>query len=422
MRTYEVWLYDQLVGYLHEGRKGARFSYVPELVEAQAGMPLLSLTLPVKARPFGESKTENWFGGLLPEGDRRDEFCRELGINRYDWLGLLGEIGWECAGAVRIFPEGEPKEYKNSYETIEAADLARRLLTIGSRQTYQDEGTYRMSLGGFQDKICVAMPKLNPRSTTVALDEILLPVGDAPSTHILKPEPRSYPKLPESEAWAMTAAKEAARCSSVALLAVDGAPQTLVVERYDRTGVNWPHDVARLHQEDGCQALGINSEDKYASSPQPKGSDPTYQALANLLTRYAEDPAEELDELLRQLIVNFVLGNWDAHAKNTSFLYKKLAVPSVAPLYDVVPIVDVEKRTNLLSLRINGSLDPEETRRESILAEATSWGVTNARAEAVLDQCLADLETGLSTAEVRYPMAAKQHTAGAKKRIKQLKK
>lgn len=388
MRSFEVWLYDRLVGHLEETRKGARFVYEPELVERSFGVPLLSLSLPVKHRPFGEAKTASWFGGLLPEGGRRTELCRELGIDPYDWFGLLGEIGWECAGAVRVFPDGEKREHKEAYVTISPADLAQRLSTIQSRQVHYDEGTYRMSLGGFQDKLCVALPRIGHDGAAVSIDGVMLPVGDAPSTHILKPEPLAYKDLAESEAWAMTVASFAARCSKVALLDLEGSPQTLVVERYDRVGKNWPHDVRRLHQEDGCQALGIPASDKYASSLQEKGSDPTYRAIAELLVRYSENPIEELDEMLRQMTVNFVLGNWDAHAKNISLLYTKPLTPILAPLYDVVPVADVEPRTNLMSLRIDGSLEPEEIRKSSLIAEAQSWGLETERAESVLSTCL----------------------------------
>lgn len=422
MRSYQVWLFDQLVGHLQETRKGARFAYVPEVVESHAGAPLLSLSLPAKARPYAESKTENWFSGLLPEGERRVELCRELGINQYDWLGLLGEIGWECAGAVRVFPEGQGAKPKGSYEALERRELAERLANVSTRAVHYEEGTYRLSLGGFQDKLCVAMARLDADEAEVAPEEVFLPVGDAPSTHILKPEPRAYPGLPASEAWAMTAAAQAARCSGVALLALKGAPQTLVVERYDRAGTAWPNDIQRLHQEDGCQALGIAPEDKYASSPVAKGNDPTYRALAGLLMRYAEHPAEELDELFRQMVVNYVLGNWDAHAKNVSFLYEKLMVPAVAPLYDVVPIADVEKRTNLMSLRIDGLLKPEDVTRSSIVSESKDWGIAGAHVEELLEGCLANLRKGLEAAKERYPEAAKRHTKGAKQRMAKLVK
>ena len=67
MRRLEVRLRGTVVGYIDETRKGGRFTYTPEIVERYAGMPVLSLSFPAKARPFGESKTSNWFEGLVAE-------------------------------------------------------------------------------------------------------------------------------------------------------------------------------------------------------------------------------------------------------------------------------------------------------------------------------------------------------------------
>lgn len=419
MRTLQVHLGGKLVGHLVENRKGARFAYVPEVVESRMGKPLLSLCMPVKKKPFGEEKTRNWFDGLLPEGDRRARICHEFGVAEADWLGLLAQIGWECAGAVQVFPEGVAPIEAAGYEPLRQADLAKRLVQV-SAQNFDVAGVpFRMSLGGFQDKLCVAMPCIDEAAPDVAAKGVKMPCGTAPSTHILKPEPSAYPGLAESEAWAMTVAAATARCAKVALLNVEGAPETLVVERYDRQRAA-DGAIVRLHQEDACQALALPPSRKYASSPVGKGDDPTYRAIADLLLRFNPNPQCELQELLRQLTVNFVLGNWDAHAKNTSLLYREPRAPELAPLYDVVPICDVEPRTTLISMRIAGSLDPESVSRKAILVEAASWGLDAAGAAAQLDACLEDLQEGLKAAAKRYPNAAAKHQQGAMKRLESL--
>lgn len=195
----------------------------------------------------------------------------------------------------------------------------------------------------------------------------------------MKPEnSRSYPGSAESEAWAMIVASNAASCSRVALLRLDDAPDALVVERYDRAGTGWPDCVTRTHQEDACQALGLSSSSKYAATAAPKGDDPTYRAVAKLLQTYASDPQAQMTELLRQITVNMAIGNWDAHAKNISLLYADPMVPIVAPMYDVLPIAEVEQRTKLLSLRIAGSLEPEAVTAERLVEEASSWDMLRA--------------------------------------------
>lgn len=279
-----------------------------------------------------------------------------------------------------------------------------------------------MSIGGFQEKMCVMMPEISHGTAFLDGGEICLPKGDAISTHILKPEnTRSYPGCAESEAWAMSVAGNATRCSKIALLQVDGAPNTLVVERYDRekdkTGL-----IRRIHQEDACQALGLPSYRKYATENEPRGDDPTFRSIANLLITYATDPLAEQSELLRQMVVNYALGNWDAHAKNVSFLFAKHACPTIAPMYDVVPIADVEPRTSIMSMRINGSLDPTAITKADLIAEATNWGMPVDYAVGVIDACLENVERGLAIAASIYPAAARRHEPGTVERIKKIRR
>lgn len=421
MRELEVWLGDTLVGYLSENRKGARFRYASNTQDSLNERFPLSLSLPVKNKPYGESKTQNWFTGLLPEGRRLQDIARNLRVGEYDWIGFLAVIGWDCAGAVRIFEVGKSKLSNGSYAPLDSKELTNLLKDFSARLPQQETELFRSSLGGFQDKMCVMMPEFSAQTSHLENVEVYLPLGDAPSTHILKPEDTQvYPGCAESEAWAMQAARNAARCSKVALLQIDGAPDTLVVERYDRKRDVENH-IQRIHQEDACQALGLPPYNKYATKNMPKGDDPTYKAIADLLLMYAADPIAEQSELLRHMVVNYALGNWDAHAKNTSFLFADNAAVSMTPLYDVIPIAEVEPRTTVMSLRINGQLDPSIITRADIVAEATSWGIMSDRAEEIFDVCLNDLEEGFKQAAAMYPQAAQRHEAAAIKRIERLR-
>jgi len=474
MRELAVWLGHKQIGVIQEGRKGGRFSYLPQIVEEMPGVPLLSLCLPVKAKPFSEAKTAAWFEGLLPEGVRRQEVARSLGLSEYDWIGLLAEIGWECAGAVRIYeatsapatpdalaatsaPATPAHAHQTSYTPLSPEELAVKLSDIASRMPQTTTGLFRMSLGGFQEKMCVAMPPLTPGQRHIDNPNVSLPVGDAPSTHILKPEnTRDYPGCAESEAWAMTVASCAAKCAKVALLRLDGCPDTLVVERYDRIGNMvcagsippaahsgyssftppaalatrtslTPHtpfssssEIVRIHQEDACQALGLPSNRKYADERIPKGDSPTYRAMADLLEHYAADQLAEKKELLKQMTVNVALGNWDAHAKNTSFLYANDGTPTVSPMYDVLPIVDVEQRITLLSLRIAGTRDPARITGKSLVEEACSWGMSANEAQQTVEECLSNLLEGLKEAREAYPAAAERHESGVLARVKHM--
>ena len=422
MRTLDVYLGEELIGYIEENHKGGRFEYTSEVVAKLAGRPALSLAFPVKGRPFGESKTSSWFNGLLPEGFRRDEACRSLGITPYDWIGLLAQIGWECAGAVRIFDHNRKRTHHAGYKKIDTDELTEKLDSITARVPRTGSDLFRMSLGGFQEKLCVAMPTIPQSATHVSSKDILLPIGDAPSTHILKPEnTRDYPGIAESEAWAMTVATQATETARVALLDIQNVPETLVIERYDRIFGKNPRFAKRLHQEDACQALGLSPEEKYANTAYPKGNDPTYGAIATLLQKFATDPEHEKIKLLRQVTTNLALGNWDAHAKNIALLYREPMVPTLAPLYDVVPIAEMEPRTKFLSMRVNGLIQPEQVTGADLIIEATSWGLDKAKATATLKETLTKLEDGIDVASSAYPKATKRHAVPTLKRIATLR-
>lgn len=420
MRTLEVWLAGKRIGAITESRRGARFAYDESVYGIMPGVPVLSMSMPVKHKPYGVAKTRSWFEGLLPEGERRDYLCKQVDLDPLDWVGLLAEIGWECAGAVQVFPEGASHAQGDAYVGVDSKMLAGLLADVALRQPVKTMATFRMSLGGYQDKLCVLMAALPQGEPVISAEAIYMAQDDAPSTHILKPEPARYPGLAESEAWAMTAASFSAQCAKVALLDFDAGPETLVVERYDRKRDS-ENGVIRLHQEDACQALGLPITAKYANEMKPKGDDPTYAGMAELLDRYCANPTAEKEQLLRQLTVNMALGNWDAHAKNTSFLYLDTGSPVVAPLYDVVPIAEVEPRTTLLSLRVNGSLDPDRLSGSALLAEATSWGMEPELACDVVRGCLDDLCNGIDAAAELYPKAAARHEDGARRRVARLR-
>ena len=416
-KELEVTLGDVPVGVLVRTRAGARFTYTEDIVAQCPGLPVLSISLPVKRRAFAEGLSGSWFSGLLPEGGRLERICRELRCSEFDYFGILEQIGWECAGAVSIRTKGFEPSSAGKSVTLSERDLAEKLRSLPD--FVRSTPLTRVSLGGFQDKLVLQAKNLQLERGFLRSAEWILPDASTISTHILKPQPQDqYPGLVEGEAWAMTVAGCAARASRVVLLDLEEAPLTLVVERYDRDGEG--EDVTRIHQEDCCQALGIAPSGKYAGTDKARGNDPTYQKIAALLTTYAANPRAELDELLRQMTVNLVLGNLDAHAKNYSLLYTFMGAPELAPLYDVVPVVDIEPRTEYLSMRIGGKLRAAEVEREDMLREAQSWGMPQERSEEVLKQTFEGVFEGLETAAALYGDAASRHEAGVRSRVRRL--
>lgn len=415
MASLDIHLGADLIGTLEKTRKGARLRFSEAAVEKYLGRPLLSTSLPVKHRPYAEGLTGAWFENLLPEGDRLTRLCRELHCAPDDYFHLLEKIGWECAGAVAIMPSGYSGPGESKVAVLSEAELSARLRNL---PTYDAEESValRVSLGGYQEKMIVAAESVAVKGGYVSEARFGLPQGTALSTHILKPQlTGKYPGLIEAEAWAMAVASAAARCAETALMRLEGAPLTLAVRRFDRAST--PDGTIRLHQEDCCQALGLPPSDKYASASRVSGDDPTYRGIAQKLSAYALNARREISELLRQLVVNLVLGNVDAHAKNHAFLYAEACSPQLSPLYDVVPVRDIEPEARHLSLRINGKILASEVSREDVEQEAALWGLTASEVGVLLDETLASLEVGFARAAELYPTAAERLEASSRSRL-----
>ena len=412
-----VRLHDEVVGFLEPFKNGARFRFAESLSSAHPDSPLLSTALPVSSDPFPSDVTRNWFAGLLPEDVRAEEISRFFGVDADDYLSLLEEVGWECAGAVAVEPPDRNRAAvaDDCFEEIGEVDLAKRLGALPGHP-YDSAKTLRVSLGGFQEKICVsAQDAPSLESGFVRLEHVGIPLNGAISTHILKPQPDRFPGMIEGEAWAMRAAAYATATSEVALLENEDAPQTLVVKRFDRAMLDGR--VVRLHQEDCAQALGLAPSGKYAAVSSPKKSDPSFSGIAKLLRMYSVDPMGDIEQLLRQMAVNVALGNTDAHAKNYALLHPDRQTITLAPMYDVVPALEITPETPYMGIRVNGLIRIDRLGRNDLVEESVKWGVPRRRACAVLDEVANQLKTGMKRASELYPRAGARHCGPALRRI-----
>ncbi|MEG1561714.1 MAG: HipA domain-containing protein [Raoultibacter sp.] len=415
--TLAVWLGKQHIGTLNQVKNGARFQFDESICQATPGSPCLSTALPVQGEAFNAVATRNWFSGLLPEDARLDEVRRFFGIEGSDYLSVLEEVGWECAGAVSILPENNdslPGKIAG-VRRIDAAQLSSRLSALPAHP-FDDASTLRISLGGYQEKLCVDLPDgfivENGRAKLVYAN---LPLNGALSTHILKPQPSRFPGLIEGEAWAMVAASYATSTARVALLDLSDAPQTLLVERFDRKIVG--NHIERIHQEDCAQALGVDPARKYAAASSPKKSDPSFRRIAALLGVYARNAPLELERLLRQMVVTVVLGNTDAHAKNFAFLHPDTETIALSPLYDVVPASEITPGVVNMGMRIDGRIRLDRIEFEHIAHEAKSWGMSSARIIQIIKEATSGLREGIEHASLLYPSAGTRHAGPALERL-----
>lgn len=421
----DVLLFGEKIGKLARTKRGARFQFDGSIAGQMCGSPLFSTALRVQAEPFDAARTFAWFSGLLPEDARLQEMQRFYGVADGDYLELLAHIGWECAGAAEIVPSADRELVRRSNRELsrlelDADALAKRLAALPSHP-YDTAQALRVSLGGFQEKLCVVIDAVDMREAAeghVRLQQAALPLDGAPSTHILKPQPAGrLPGMVEAEAWGMEVARHATDAASSALLDLEGAPLTLLVERFDRYRTS--EGIVRIHQEDCAQALGIDPGRKYAATSTPTKSDPTYQAIAELFSNYAADPIGERIRLLRHLLVNVALGNTDAHAKNYALLHEGETI-RLAPLYDVVPALELTPNMRFMGMRVDGRIRIDRVERQNLEAEARSWGLPARIVRATLDQTAEAIREGIKTADDLYPETAERHSAPALERLGKL--
>lgn len=321
MKRLTVYLNGERVGALEEDDSGLlEFRYAPEWMGRSDAMPL-SRSLPLQSEPFRGKHARPFFAGILPDEGPRQQIAAILGISERNDFAMLERIGGECAGAVSLLPEdapaptvGEPRVRELSENELEdiVGELPRRPLMAGR------EGL-RLSLAGAQAKLPVLI-----RNAAIAL-----PLGNTPSTHIIKPEPERFPGLVATEVLCMTLAGAVGLNVPPVSFRPVGSKPCIVVQRYDRT-TGADGTVTRVHQEDFCQALGFPPERKY----QQEGG-PLLRDCIGLLREWSTVAALDIRDFLDGLIFNVLIGNADAHGKNYSILYRKRD-RRLAPLYDLV--------------------------------------------------------------------------------------
>jgi len=197
LRLLDVYLHRRPVGQLIQDENGQMvFRYADAWLDA-AGAVGLSHSLPLRREPFGRNECRGFFAGLLPDDSKRQIIARNLGISARNDFAMLEQIGGECAGAVTFVPEGQSlPEHDCSYRQLTSEQLARLLKELPRRPLMAGEDGVRLSLAGAQDKIAVH----------VAGDQISLPLGGTPSTHILKPAIEYYEGIVFNEAFCMNLA------------------------------------------------------------------------------------------------------------------------------------------------------------------------------------------------------------------------
>ncbi len=344
MKQLAVYAGEQLVGYLQENdRYELVFSYTLEWLAKQDAFTLAP-NLPLTEQALTGDGVTAFFENLLPEGDVLNFISKAAHISQGNIFGLLERFGGDTAGAFSILPidmkpTGEPHYLPVTPELIRAwFEQSRGIpLDISGEQA-------RMSLSGAQDKM------------TVFIDEqggISIPLGAAPSSHIIKPSIQHRQDIPHAainEALVMILAKRI----SMKVAQVRYAPElkAVVIARYDRT-ITPDGRLLRLHQNDLCQILGIPSGKKY----EVEGG-PSLETCFDAVLVRSSQPAVDKKRLIEWVVFNVLVGNMDGHAKNLSLMTQGNRT-QLAPFYDLVCTAVYPNLSQKLAFKIGGENRPK---------------------------------------------------------------
>ncbi|MBE9555764.1 MAG: type II toxin-antitoxin system HipA family toxin [Proteobacteria bacterium] len=330
--TLDVLLNGRLVGYYTRQADGrTSFRYGEDWLANVNAVPV-SLSLPLRETPFWGNTVSAAFENLLPDNDAIRRRIAELkGAEGTDAFSLLAEIGYDCVGALQFVPSGHTQTVvdKIRAQPLDHASIARilrdlRRAPLGLARTRE----FRISIAGAQEK-----------TGLLRMDNIWLrPLGNTPTTHILKPALGMLPngidmtQSVENEWLCLQLARlfglEVANAEMIAFDGVD----TLVVERFDR---QWSRDgkwILRRPQEDMLQAQSVPPGRKYEQEGGPGIAD-----VMGLL-RGSDRPERDRLAFLRAQFSFWLLGATDGHAKNFSIFLGPQGSFRLTPLYDIMSV------------------------------------------------------------------------------------
>jgi serine/threonine-protein kinase HipA len=314
MRQLIAWIDDRRVGEFTESHESddSLFAFEYDQVTQRDLVSLTMIPEPDRLR-FQTRSFPAAFDMILPEGERRGRIEEARKILRSDPFSLLSYVGANPVNRVRFLEPGrtpgdDAPELPAPREIAECAEgrkLFKRLV---------DALDLRQGIAGVQPKI-LGSPA-HRRKVSLDLRHF------RGSTHILKSSTRPYPFLAANEHVCLQIFKAAGLEVPKSILSADG--ELLLVERFDIRA-----DKTCMGFEEAAALMGETSAGKYQRD---YGS--MFDSLAAFVPAAAEDAVRR--ELTKALLLNYLLGNGDAHLKNFGVLYSDAGDVRLAPFYDCV--------------------------------------------------------------------------------------
>ena len=329
-----VWMNGQRVGVWFWSRTGTPgFRYDAAWRQSPNARALsVSLPIPAAGGDVMGPAVEHYFDNLLPDATRiRDRLRRRFGAPSTRAADLLAAVGRDCVGAVQLVPDGAEPPAHDRVESQRLTDAQIESLLVDVTDDSPDAGLpwadFRISIAGAQEK--TALLRMG--------NQWHLPHGATPTTHILKlpiglvGNMRADLSTSVENEW-LSHKLLGALGLDVAdtQMATFGRQKALVVERFDRRWVDGGQWIARLPQEDLCQATAMPPDLKYESD-----GGPGVRAVLALLAGSNNASADSLRFVLT-LLAFWLMAAIDGHAKNFSIFLERGVGYRMTPLYDVL--------------------------------------------------------------------------------------
>jgi serine/threonine-protein kinase HipA len=347
MTSLIVWMNGSRVGEWGSTRSGTSFfRYDESWVHSRFARPL-SLSLPMTADlELRGARVNDYFDNLLPDNPAiRSRIRTRFRTASTEAFDLLTAIGRDCVGAVQLLPPDEEPTGWNRIEAtrLSSADVEEILTQVTAttplRSDEQDE--FRISITGAQEKTALlgmAGAWFRPRHATPTTHILKLPLG------LIGGFRGDFSDSVENEWLCGRFLAQIGLPVAESAIATFGEQKALVVTRFDRRWIGaagrdtqkprfkpqrgmW---IARLPQEDLCQASGLPQTQKYEADGGPSIGD-----ALGLLANSARATADRRHFLLAQLTF-WLLAATDGHAKNFSLSIEVGGDYWMTPLYDVL--------------------------------------------------------------------------------------
>lgn len=355
MASLIVWMNGERVGEWGTLRGGRTpfFRYAESWVRSPHGRAV-SLSLPITADlEIRGSAVEYYFDNLLPDSSAiRGRIRSRFRARSADTFDLLSAIGRDCIGAVQLLP---PNEEPVGWDRIHAQALtdeevaqALREVTLTTPFGHSEQKGFPISLSGDQEKTALlhmAGRWYRPRGATPTTHILKLPLGGVGGFH------GDFSDSVENEWLCAQLLRELGLPVAQVAIGRFAEQRALIVSRFDRRWIGvdaaeihtprfkprrgmW---IARLPQDDFCQALGLPNTLRYEADGGPS-------ALVGLqLLATSEAPHVDQTHFALAQLAFWLLAATDGHAKNFSLYYGPGARYRMTPLYNVIsawPIID----------------------------------------------------------------------------------